>query len=64
VAFITFCVLALAADNFNFKGTLYEFSNLISVSLTEKIWIDDLLKRYEIGEQPIPEDTNQLEFDF
>ena len=46
-AFITFCTLALAADAHDFDGTLYEFSNIMSVSLTEKKWLCDLLKSYE-----------------
>lgn len=45
-AITAFCALALLADNAGFKGSLYEFANIISVSLTEKQWIGDLIKRY------------------
>jgi hypothetical protein len=63
-AFTAFCTLALAADSLKFKGTLYEFANLISVSLTERTWLPDLLSRYEINTTPIPEDTYPSLFDF
>lgn len=63
-AFTAFCTLALAADSLKFKGTLYEFANLISVSLTERTWLPDLLSRYEINATPIPEDTYPSLFDF
>lgn len=45
-AYIAFCTLAIAADSCGFKGSLYEFSNMVSVSLTEKIMLVDLIKRY------------------
>lgn len=45
VAIISFCLLALAANANDFKGSLYDFSNIISVSLTEKILLPDLIKR-------------------
>lgn len=46
-AFTAYCVLALAADALKYKGSLYDFSNLVSVSLTEKVWLKDLITRYE-----------------
>lgn len=49
-AFSAFCMLALAADAQNHKGSLYEFANMMSVSLTEKVYLHDLLKRYEGSE--------------
>lgn len=47
VAFATFCMLAMAADALKHKGSMYEFANMMSVSLTEKSYLRDLLKRYE-----------------
>ena len=44
-AFISFCMLALAADAFRYEGSLYEFSNMMGVSLTEKEYMADLLAR-------------------
>ena len=46
-AFIAYCVLALAADAISYKGSLYDFANMISVSLTEKVYIKDLIDRYQ-----------------
>lgn len=55
-ACITFCILALAADSVGFKGLLYEFSNIASVSLVEKVTLTELIKRYQRStEQPIKE---------
>lgn len=64
IAFATYCMLALAADASNHKGTLYEFTNMMSVSLTEKIMLKDLIARYN-KESHI--DKNNIEpslFDF
>ena len=46
-AFIAYCILALAADAISYKGSLYDFANMISVSLTEKVYIKDLIDRYQ-----------------
>lgn len=46
-ALIAYCMLASAADAADYKGTLYEFCNLMSVSLTEKTWLADLIQRSE-----------------
>lgn len=46
-AFIAYCVLALAADAISYKGSLYDFANMISVSLTEKVYIKELIDRYQ-----------------
>ncbi len=48
-AYISFCTLALAADGIKYNGSLYEFSNMVSVSLTEKTALCDLVKRYING---------------
>lgn len=47
VAYITFCMLAMAANALGHEGSLYEFSNMMSVSLTEKTHLKDLLNRYK-----------------
>ncbi len=58
-ALTTYCMLAITAENVGFEGSLYEFSNIMSVSLTEKAWISDLISRgrglkapEEMTEQP------------
>ena len=53
IALITFCILALAADKIGHKGSIYEFSNIMSVSLTEKIMLPDLMKRYNNAEDNV-----------
>jgi hypothetical protein len=46
-AFTAYCVLALVADAISYKGSLYDFANMISVSLTEKVYVRDLIVRYQ-----------------
>lgn len=46
-AVVTYCLLAISADAVKFHGSLYEFANLMSVSLTEKTYLIDLIKRYQ-----------------
>mgnify|MGYP006352111049 FL=1 len=46
-AFTAYCILALVADAISYKGSLYDFANMISVSLTEKVYIKDLIDRYQ-----------------
>lgn len=46
-ALISFCMLALAADSLRYEGSLYEFSNIMSVSLTEREYMADLLARFD-----------------
>jgi hypothetical protein len=46
-AFTAYCILALAADAISYKGSLYDFANMISVSLTEKVYVRDLIDRYQ-----------------
>lgn len=57
-AFVSFCSLALAADGQDFKGTLYEFANIVSVSLTEKCHLCDLLIRYRQEASPYVDDLH------
>ena len=65
IALITFCILALAADQVGHKGSIYEFANLISVTLTEKTTLKDLLKRYKDGVQKeeTPDYPSLFDFD-
>lgn len=56
IAISCFCLLAIAADGVKFKGSLYEFANLMSVSLTERRWLDDLVNGYcpqESSDKPV-----------
>lgn len=47
VAVTAFCVLALAASAHHFEESLFEFSRLLSTSLTEKKWLGDLVTQYQ-----------------
>ncbi len=51
-AYITYSLLALAANDLKFKGSLYEFANIVATCLTEKTWLSDIIKRY-YGEQDV-----------
>ena len=44
-AFTAYCLLAMSADEVKFKGSLYDFANLVSTCLTEKEWLDVIVKR-------------------
>lgn len=50
-AFTAYCLLALVAGAIGYKGSLYDFSNLVSVSLTERITIKELVTRSEMAER-------------
>ena len=63
-AFIAFCVIALAADAFKYEGSLYEFSNLISLSLTEKVHLQDLIERSFLELKEESKDGQLSLFDF
>lgn len=39
-------MLAMVADSLKYQGQLYEFANIMSVSLTEKVYLRDLIDRY------------------
>lgn len=52
VAVTTFCVLALTASACHFEGSLYEFSRLLSTTLTEKKWLGDLILQYKKDGSP------------
>lgn len=63
-AYSTFCALALAADAIGHNGSLYEFSNIMSVSLTEKVMLGDLMKRYSKTPMKASEHPSPSLFDF
>lgn len=63
-AITTYCMLAMAADRLHYEGTLYEFSNMMSVSTTEKATLIDLVARYRNNEQEADKYTEPLLFDF
>lgn len=63
VAFTTFCMLAMAADALGHKGNLYEFANMMSVSLTEKCHLRDLMNRYENAPATQPAEQTPTLFD-
>ena len=60
VAFTAFCMLAMAASSLNYQGSLYEFANIMSVSLTEKVYLRDLLDRYSNNIDKVSADSCQL----
>ena len=64
IAFTVFCMLAMAADAIAHKGSLYEFANMMSVALTEKIHLQDLIKRYEAVTTQVPPIEQPTLFDF
>lgn len=56
--------MALAADAISYKGSLYDFANMISVSLTEKVYIKDLIDRYQEPNQEKEKSILPSLFDF
>lgn len=64
IAFISYCILAIAADEVGFNGSIYEFANIISVSLTEKIMLKDLIKRVQNTASSDSSDDLQKYLDF
>lgn len=63
-ALTAFCMLAMAADAQGYKRSLYEFSNLMSVSLTDKTHLSDLIKRSENSDPLCGTDREPTLFDF
>lgn len=63
-AYSTFCALVLAADAIGHNGSLYEFSNIMSVYLTEKVMLGDLMKRYSKAPMKASEHPSPSLFDF
>lgn len=64
IAYTAFCTLALAADATGHKGSLYEFANIMSVSLTEKVMLRDLLERYRRPQEEYDGISTPSLFDF
>lgn len=64
VGLITFCALALLSDSQKFKGSLYDLTNILSVALTEKCHISDLLNRIEIKDDDQQKALMQYRLDF
>lgn len=65
VAFTTYCMLAMVADSLKYQGQLYEFANIMSVSLTEKVYLRDLIDRYNNDDKKSGQDGEQfLPFSF
>ena len=64
IAFISYCILAIAAEEVGFNGSIYEFANIISVSLTEKIILKDLIKRVQYTASSDSYDDLQKYLDF
>jgi hypothetical protein len=60
VAFTTYCMLAMVADSLKYQGQLYEFANIMSVSLTEKVYLRDLIDRYNNDDKKYGQDSEQL----
>ena len=63
-ALTAFCMLAIAADAQGYKRSLYEFSNLMSVSLTDRTHLSDLIKRSENSDALCGTDREPTLFDF
>lgn len=63
-ALTAFCMLAMAADAQGYKRSLYEFSNLMSVSLTDRTHLSDLIKRSENSDPLCGTDREPTLFDF
>ena len=55
-ALTAFCLLALAGRAVGYKGSLYDFSNLVSVSLTERVPLKELVCRYETVKKNVGDD--------
>lgn len=64
IAFTVFCMLAMASDALSHKGSLYEFANMMSVALTEKVYLQDLIKRYEAAPTQVSQAEQPTLFDF
>ena len=51
VAVTAYCLVAMAAYAYRFKGTLYEWLRILSVSLPERRRLAELLRCYEKAEE-------------
>ena len=57
IAVTVFCALSLAVDDLKFEGSLYDFSRLLSTSLTEKVWLRDLARQFNLEEEQTDKDV-------
>ncbi len=57
IAVTVFCTLSLAVDDLKFEGSLYDFSRLLSTSLSEKVWLRDLAKQFNQEEEQTDKDV-------
>lgn len=61
IAVTVFCALSLAVDELKFEGSLYDFSRLLSTSLTEKVWLRDLARQFSLEESE-KDDNHSTEY--
>lgn len=59
IAVTVFCALSLAVDDLKFEGSLYDFSRLLSTSLTEKVWLRDLARQFNLDEEQTDKDVTK-----
>lgn len=50
-AVTAYCVIALAANECGYKGSIYDFYNMVSVSLTERVLLSELVTRYSSAKE-------------
>ena len=51
--------LSLAVDDLKFEGSLYDFSRLLSTSLTEKVWLRDLASQFNLDDEDTDKDVTK-----
>jgi IS4 transposase len=59
IAVTVFCALSLAVDDLKFEGSLYDFSRLLSTSLTEKVWLRDLASQFNLDDEDTDKDVTK-----
>jgi hypothetical protein len=59
IAVTVFCALSLAVDELKFEGSLYDFSRLLSTSLTEKVWLRDLAREFNFEEAELEKNAKK-----
>lgn len=65
-AVIAFCMLALAAKDCKFPGSIYEFSRFVSTSLTEKRWLEDMVQEVDkmFIDSKIEDGSMEIQFEY
>ena len=48
-----------AVDDLKFEGSLYDFSRLLSTSLTEKVWLRDLARQFNLEETEVEKNATK-----